>query len=184
MLTRPGSVPGSGWMRNLSERLSSGPPDARSLPRRFWVVYITFMALLLIIPPLMQHHIIPSYSYKGRSYESPTRIGGLPLFAAGPAPAAIIAVGGRPRGVIAVGGLPLGVIAVGGVAVGGLAIGGVSLGFFALAGLAVGWHAVGGGAIGYRAFGGLAVGAYAYAGNGVAYGLHEASGRQKEKLFG
>jgi len=43
---------------------------------------------------------------------------------------------------------------------------------------------VGGGAIGYRAFGGLAAGGYAYAGNGVAYGYHEASGRQKERLFG
>ena len=39
-------------------------------------------------------------------------------------------------------------------------------------------------AIGYRAFGGLACGAYAYAGNGVAYGFYEASGRQRERLFG
>ncbi len=184
MLTRPGSVPGSGWMRNLSNRLSSGPPDTRSLPRSFWIAYATFMILFLVILPLMQHRLIPSYSYNGRSYESPTRIGGLPLFAVGPAPVGIIAMGGRPRGVIAVGALPLGVIAVGGVAVGGLAIGGVSLGFFALAGLAIGWQAAGGGAVGYRAFGGLAVGGYAYAGNGVAYGYHEASGRQKEKLFG
>jgi hypothetical protein len=184
MLTRPGSVPGSGWMRNVSVRLASGPPDTGSLPRRFWIAYLTFMILFLVILPMMQHRLILSYSYTGRSYESPTRIGGLPLFAAGPAPVAVIAVGGRPRGVIAVGGLPFGVIAVGGVAVGGLAIGGVSLGFFALAGLAIGWRAAGGGAIGYRAFGGLAVGGYAYAGNGVAYGYHEASGRQKEKLFG
>jgi hypothetical protein len=35
-----------------------------------------------------------------------------------------------------------------------------------------------------RAFGGLAIGGYAYAGGGVAYGDHEAIGRQKEKLFG
>jgi hypothetical protein len=184
MLTRPGSIPGSGWMKNLSDRLSSGPADVRSLPRRFWIAYTTFMILFLVILPMMQNRIIPSYSYTGRSYESSTRIGGLPLFAAGSAPVGIIAVGGRPRGVVAVGGLPLGVIAVGGLPVGGLAIGGVSLGFFAIAGLAIGWHAAGGGAVGYRTFGGLAVGAYAYAGNGVAYGYHEASGRQKEKLFG
>lgn len=184
MLTRPGSVPGSGWMRNLSERLSSGPADVRSLPRRFWIAYATFMILLLMILPMMQHRLIPSYSYDGRSYESATRIAGLPLIATGIAPVGIIAIGGRPRGVIAVGALPLGVIAVGGLAVGGIAIGGVSLGFFALAGLAIGWQAAGGGAAGYKAFGGLAIGGYAYAGNGVAYGYHEASGRQKEKLFG
>jgi hypothetical protein len=28
MLTRPGSVPGSGWMRSVSERLASGPAYA------------------------------------------------------------------------------------------------------------------------------------------------------------
>ncbi len=184
MLTRDGSVPGSGWMRNLSERLSSGTPDTRSLPRTFWVLYAAFMILFLLILPLLQRRLVPAYTYNGRAYESATRIGGLPLFAAGSAPVGIIAVGGRPRGVIAVGGLPVGVIAIGGVAVGGFAIGGVSLGFFALAGLAIGWHAAGGGAIGYRAFGGLAFGGYAYAGNGVAFGYHEASGRQKEKLFG
>lgn len=184
MLTRDGSVPGSGWMKNLSNRLTSGPPDTRSLPRSFWVLYAAFMILFLVILPLLQRRLVPAYTYNGRAYESATRIGGLPLFAAGSAPVGIIAVGGRPRGVIAVGGIPLGVIAVGGLAVGGLAIGGVSLAFFALGGLAIGWQAAGGGAIGYKAFGGLAVGGYAYAGNGVAFGHHEASGRQKEKLFG
>ena len=184
MLTRPGSVPGSGWMRSVSERLSSGPADTSSLPRRFWVVYLTFMFVGLVILPWAQRRVMPTYTYNGRTYESAARIGGLPVFAVGPAPVGIVAVGGRPRGVIAVGGLPLGVIAIGGIAVGGLAIGGISLGFFALAGLAIGWKALGGGAVGYRAFGGLAVGGYPYAGNGVAFGYHEASGRQKEKLFG
>src|SRR5438046_978874 len=158
MLTRPGSTPGSGWMRNVSERLSSGPADVRSLPRRFWIAYGTFMIVFLLILPMMQHRLIPSYSYKGRSYESPTRIGGLPLFAAGSAPVGIIAVGGRPRGVIAVGALPLGVIAVGGLAVGGLAIGGGSLGCVALAGLVIGVEAVGGGGGGAGGCGGLGVG--------------------------
>jgi hypothetical protein len=122
--------------------------------------------------------------YEVRFYESSTHLGGVPLFASGRAPVAIIAAGGRPLGVIALGGIPCGVIAVGGLAVGGLEIGGAWLGVIALAGLAIGWRAVGGGAIGYRAFGGVAVGGYAYAGNGVAYGYHEAGGRQKEKLIG
>src|SRR5437870_9893124 len=42
MLTRPGSTPGSGWMRDLSERLAGGPADpsgSRSLPRSYWLVY-------------------------------------------------------------------------------------------------------------------------------------------------
>src|SRR6266702_4493320 len=162
MLTRPGSAPGSGWMRNVSDRLASGPADPRSLPRRYWIWYIAFMSFVLVILPLVQRRPMPSYDV--RSYESSTRIAGLPLFASGATPVAIIAVGGRPRGVIAVGGIAVGVIA--------------------LAGLAVGWRAIGGGAVGYRAFGGLAVGGYAYAGNGVAYGYHEACGRQKEKLIG
>ena len=182
MLTRPGSAPGSGWMRDVSGRLAAGPADARPVPRRYWVLYLIFMISALVILPMVGRSAMPSYNV--RSYESSARIGGLPLIASGAAPVAIIAIGGRPRGVIAIGGLAFGVVAVGGVAVGGLAIGGVSLGIFALAGLAIGWRAVGGGAIGYRAFGGLALGAYAYAGNGVALGYHEACGRQKEKLFG
>ena len=181
MLTRPGSAPGSGWMRDVSDRLSSGPADNRPVPR-FWVLYIPLMVLLIVLLPMVVRRAMPAYEF--RSHESSARIAGVPLFALGSAPVAIVAVGGRPRGVIAIGGLAFGVIAVGGVAVGGLAIGGVSLGIFALAGLAIGWRAAGGGAIGYRVFGGLAVGSYAYAGNGVAYGYHEACGRQKEKLFG
>ncbi len=182
MLTRPGSAPGSGWMRDVSDRLASGPADTRPVPRRFWVLYLVFMISALAILPMLGRRSMPSYNV--RSYESSSRIAGLPVFASGAAPVAIIAIGGRPRGVIAIGGLAFGVVAVGGVAVGGLAFGGVSLGFIALGGLAVGWRALGGGAIGYRAFGGLAIGAYAYAGNGIAFGYNEAGGRQKEKLFG
>ena len=182
MLTRPGSAPGSGWMRDVSERLASGPADLRSLPRHFWILYLVFMITFLVVLPTLGRRAMPSYDV--RSYESPVRFAGLPLLATGAAPVAIVAIGGRPRGVIALGGIAFGVIAVGGVAVGGLAFGGVSLGLIALGGLAVGWRALGGGAIGYRAFGGLAIGAYAYGGNGIALGHHEACGRQKEKLFG
>ena len=182
MLTRPGSAPGSGWMRDVSERLASGPADTRPVPRRFWLLWVTYMAIVFVTLQVVQRRAMPSYDM--RSYESSTHIAGVPLYASGAAPVAIIAIGGRPRGVIALGGIAFGVIAVGGVAVGGLAFGGVSLGFIALGGLAIGWRALGGGAIGYRAFGGLAIGAYAYAGSGIAFGHHEACGRQKEKLFG
>jgi hypothetical protein len=185
MLTRPGSTPGSGWMRSVSERLASAPADTQSPPRRFWAAYIAFMALVFVILPIVQRRSMQSYDmHNTRAYESSARWAGLPLFAIGPAPVAIVAIGGRPRGVLAIGGLAVGIIAVGGLAAGGIAIGGLSLGFVALAGLAVGWRAMGGGAVGYRAFGGLAVGGYAYAGNGIAVGYHEACGRQMEKLFG
>ncbi|HXN53737.1 MAG TPA: hypothetical protein VN943_17530 [Candidatus Acidoferrum sp.] len=185
MLTRPGSTPGSGWMRGVSDRLASAPVDPQSPPRRFWAGYIAFMALVFVILPIVQRRAMPPYSMRNaRSYESAVRWAGLPLFAIGPAPVAIVAIGGRPRGVVAIGGIAFGLIAVGGLAAGGIAIGGLSLGLIAFAGLAIGWRAIGGGAIGYRAFGGLAVGAYAYAGNGIAVGYHEACGRQKEKLFG
>lgn len=185
MLTRPGSTPGSGWMRSVSERLASAPVDTPSPPRRFWVAYIAFMALVLAILPLVQRRAMQPYDMGNtRSYESSARWAGLPLFAIGPAPVAIFAISGRTRGVVAIGGIALGVIAVGGLAAGGIAIAGLSLGFIALAGLAIGWRAIEGGAIGYRAFGGLAVGGYAYAGNGIAVGYHEACGRQMEKLFG
>ena len=183
MLTRSGSTPGSGWMRNVSDRLASGPADPLD-HRRFWLVYIVFMAIILVILPIVQRRALASSKISDfRSYESATRWAGLPVFAVGAAPVAVVAIGGRPRGVVAIGGIAVGLVAVGGLAAGGLAIGGVSLGGLALAGLAIGWRAVGGAAIGYKAFGGLAVGGYSYAGNGIAYGYHEASGRQKEKLF-
>src|SRR3981189_3146640 len=145
MLTRPGSAPGSGWMRDVSERLASGPADTRTVPRRYWVLYLVFMISALVILPMAGRRAMPAYDV--RSYESSSRVAGLPVFASGAAPVAIIAIGGRPRGMIAIGGLAFGAVALGGVAVGGLAIGGVSLGIFALAGLAIGWGALGGGAV-------------------------------------
>jgi hypothetical protein len=185
MLTRPGSTPGSGWLRSISERLTFAPADPQSPSRRFWVGYIAFMLLVFLILPIVQRRSMRSYDMRDtHAYETSVRWAGLPLFAIGPAPVAIVAIGGRPRGVIAVGGLALGVIAVGGLAAGGIAIGGLSLGLMAFAGLAIGWRAFGGLGVGYHAAGGLAVGGYAYAGNGVAIGYHEACGRQMEKLIG
>ena len=109
MLTRPGSTPGSGWMRGVSDRLASAPVDPQSPPRRFWAGYIAFMALVFVILPIVQRRAMPPYSMRNaRSYESAVRWAGLPLFAIGPAPVAIVAIGGRPRGVVAIGGIALG----------------------------------------------------------------------------
>lgn len=189
MLTRPGAEPGSSWMKRLSDRIpaaaGSEDPEAIRRMRRFqkwnlgfWLFFVVLM--VFFSGRVGQWWLGPSPT----PYESETRIAGLPLYAQGDHPRGIIAVGGVPVGVIAVGGVAVGVVALGGVAAGGVALSGVSLGILALGGLAVGWWALGGVAIGYHALGGLAVGGYAYAGNGVAYGYHEASGRQKEKLFG
>ncbi len=184
MLTRSGSSSGCAWMRNTSERLARGPRDASGtpLPRAYWFIYVGILLIVVLTAPLAGKRMMPDVN--APAYESPQRIGGLPLFASGLAPVGIIAVGARPRGIVALGGIATGVVAVGGIALGGIAFGGVSLGLLALAGLAVGWWAIGGGALGYHAFGGLAVGGHAYAGGGVALGYYEASGGQKEKLFG
>src|SRR5260370_15673235 len=175
MLTRRGSAPGSGWMRNVSVRLSSGPADTRPVPRSFWVLYVFLMTLFVVVLPMVLRRTMPAYEF--RSYESSARIAGVPLFASGTAPVAIVAFGGRPRGVIAIGGIAFGVIAVGGVAVGGLAIGGISLGIFALSGLAIGWQAACGGGPGYRPFRGVAALRCAYPRHSVGHGYYEARTR-------
>src|SRR2546422_782419 len=84
MLTRPGSAPGSGWMRDVSERLASGPADTRPVPRRIWVLYLVFMISALVILPMLGRRAVPSYNV--RSYESSSRVAGLPVFASGAAP--------------------------------------------------------------------------------------------------
>ena len=184
MLTRPGSPQGSGWMRDLSERLACSPTDpagVRSMPRGYWLIYIALMILMIaVVPRALQRAGSPRETSMRKSS---IQIAGLPLYASGGSPVAIIAIGARPRGLIAIGGVTMGMVAVGGVAVGAFAFGAISVGLMAI-GLAIGWWAMGGGAIGYRSFGGLACGGYAYAGNGVAYGFYEASGRQKERLLG
>jgi len=185
MLTRPGAGPGCSWMRRINESI---PPAAQKpeVPSRlwkwYWLIYGALMTLWFLVLPLFR----PSLPSAGsmQSYESETRIAGLPLVARGEAPRGIIAIGGRPIGVVAIGGLPVGVVAVGGVGVGVFCLSGLAVGLLALGGGAVGWWALGGGAVGYYAFGGVAMGAYAYAGHGVALGYYEASGRQKERLFG
>ena len=188
MLTRPGAGPGSSWMRRWSERLArlgeAVPPTQTTAPRAkwFWVIYGVFFALVFFVVPLWRGPFPPRPAMT--PYESPVRLGGLPLIAYGETPQGVIAVGGHATGLIAIGGIAVGVIAVGGITLGAIALSGLSMGILALGGGALGWWALGGGAVGYYAFGGLAVGGYAYAGNGVALGYYEASGRQKERLLG
>lgn len=185
MLRRPGSPPGSAWMRRLDERLApkqaDPPPDLRK-QRLWWVYWAIFLVVMISGTRLNQFFVGPTGEM--REYQSETKMGGVPLVATGKYPRAVIALGEFPVGIVAIGGVSVGVIALGGLALGGLALSGLSAGIFAVGGLALGWWASGGGAIGYYAFGGLAIGGHAYAGGGVAIGYHEASGGQKEKLFG
>src|SRR5260370_33270605 len=124
MLTRPGSTPGSGWMRNVSVRLSSGPADTRPVPRSFWVLYVFLMTIFVVVLPMVVRRAMPVYEF--RSYESSSRIAGVPLFASGATPEAIVACGGRPRAVIAIGGTAVGVHTRGASSGAGLAVGGVA----------------------------------------------------------
>lgn len=183
MVARPDAGPGCLWMKNLHNR-ALGPADPQEKPhpmfRWFWSWYfILLIGFMLLARPWSS----TGYSPRG-SYESETRIAGLPLVAVGAEAKGVIAIGGRAKGIIAIGGIAVGVVAIGGLALGGFSFGGLSAGIFALGGGAVGWWAMGGGAAGRYAFGGAAIGDYAYAGNGVALGYHEANGRQKEKLLG
>ena len=88
MLTRP-ATPGSGWMRDLSERLAGGPADPsgfRSLPRRYWLSYIALMVMIVVVGPMTFRQITPP---ELPVHESSTRIAGFPLFASGRLPVAI-----------------------------------------------------------------------------------------------
>lgn len=183
MLTRPDAGPGCSWMKRLHERIPgpSATPEAPNPLLRWTWGFCLFFILLFV--PLTRPWV--SVNMNGtREYQSSMRIAGMPLVAVGAHPSGVIAIGGRPTGVISLGGIAVGVVAIGGLAFGGIALGGLSLAIFALGGGALGWWAMGGGALGRYAFGGVAVGDYAYAGNGVAIGLHEANGRQKERLLG
>ncbi|APW60295.1 sigma-70 family RNA polymerase sigma factor [Paludisphaera borealis] len=121
---------------------------------------------------------------RGRVYQSPIRLLGLPLldiqvadpvFVTGhessPLPRVargwvaigddargiLLGVGSKGYGLVAIGGRAVGGLSMGGVAVGVVAIGGLGLGLVGLGGLAVGVLAFGGGAVGWQACGGLAV---------------------------
>src|SRR3990172_8144563 len=105
-----------------------------------------------------------------KPYTSEEKFLGIPLLTTEPFRFAIVSLGGISCGIISVGGLSLGLFS----------IGGISLGWLVLAGLAGGYFSVGGLALGYYTIGGLAIGGDAYAGGGIALGLYEAEGEQKE----
>src|SRR5713226_1710618 len=170
MLTRPGSSPGPAWMRKLGD----GTVDPRELRRKMLRVVIFFGILQAVSIIVGDIAFYQAHGRHARSYNSPIKIAGLPLFSIGPIAHGIIAYGGVATGVIAIGGLAAGVIA----------FGGLSAGLLVVAAVALGWQAVGAVALGHAALGALAIGRYAYAGDGVALGRDEASGKQKESLFG
>ncbi len=179
MLIRPGSKSGPAWMRNISESLTD-PERTRRVMMPFWAFFIVYMIACIALT----HFVTAVALSKDYLYNSSTQIAGLPLLSYGYTAHGIIAIGGRATGLIAFGGIAVGVFAFGGVAIGAVAISGVSIGLFTLGGIALGWRALGGVAIGESALGGVAVARHAFAGNGIAYGSVEASGRQKEHLFG
>jgi hypothetical protein len=179
MLSRPGCKPGPAWMRDISDSMSD-PERARKVLMPFWAFFLIYMLLCIALT----HFVTAVALSKDYVYQSPIQIAGLPLISYAPVAHGIIAIGGRATGVIALGGFSIGFIALGGFSIGVFAIGGASIGFLAFAGLAIAWRALGGLAIGHAALAGVAIGKHAYAGNGVAYGSLEASGRQKEHLFG
>jgi hypothetical protein len=180
MLTRPGSSPGPAWMRKLGD----GTVDPRELRRKMLRVVLFFGILQAVSIIVGDIAFYQAHGRHARSYNSPIKIAGLPLFSIGPIAHGIIAYGGVATGVIAIGGLAAGVIAFGGLSVGVFAFGGLSAGLLVVAAVALGWQAVGAVALGHAALGALAIGRYAYAGDGVALGRDEASGKQKESLFG
>jgi hypothetical protein len=180
MLTRPRSSPGPAWMRKLGD----GTVDPRELRRKMLRVVLFFGILQAVSIIVGDIAFYQAHGRHARSYNSPIQIAGLPLFSIGPIAHGIIAYGGVATGVIAIGGLAAGVIAFGGLSVGVFAFGGLSAGLLVVAAVALGWQAVGAVALGHAALGALAIGRYAYAGDGVALGRDEASGKQKESLFG
>lgn len=180
MLTRPGSEPGPEWMRRLGDRNA----DPRQL-RRMILRIVLFLGIVQAAAILIGDRAI--YQTRGRhlrSYNSQTQIAGLPVLSIGPYAHGVVAYGGVATGIIAIGGVTAGVVAFGGLSVGVFAFGGLSVGVFAVAAVAIAWRAVGAVAIGNAALGALAIGRYAYGGAGVALGRDEASGKQKESLFG
>jgi hypothetical protein len=180
MVTRPGSVPGPSWMRNLSELATTDPRRFATAIRRFWLFFVIVMVGSTVISDVL---LVRAGRDSG-AYASQGRIGDLPLISVGRTAHGVLAIGGVATGGIAIGGVAAGVLAVGGAAVGVVAFGGLSAGLLAIAGVALGWRAIGAVALGHAALGALAVGRYAYAGTGVALGHYEADGKQKESLIG
>ena len=179
MLTRPGSEPGPEWMR----KLGSSPEGFRQIRKAILGMSVLFGVLQVALIVVADIAVYRAHGRHQRSYNSPRKIAGMPLLSVGPIAHGVIAYGGVATGIVAIGGVTAGVIAFGPISVGVFSFGALSLGIFVLAALAVGWRAVGALAIGHATLGVLSIGRYAY-GPGMAFGYHQASGKQKESLFG
>jgi hypothetical protein len=180
MLTRPGSNPGPEWMRKLGDS-NADPRQLRRMILRIILFFGIIQAGAILAGDIA---VYQAHGRHLRSYNSQVQFDGLPVLSIGPYAHGVVAYGGVATGIIAIGGLSAGVIAFGGLSVGVFASGGLSVGVLAMAAVAVAWRAIGAVAIGNAALGALAIGRYAYGGAGVALGRDEASGKQKESLFG
>jgi hypothetical protein len=179
MLTRPGSRRGPEWM----SKLGSSPDGFRQIRKAILGISVLFGVLQVAAIVVADSAVYRAHGRHLRSYNSPVQIAGMPLLSVGRTAHGVIAYGGVAAGIVAIGGVSAGVIAFGAISVGIFSFGALSLGVFVLAALAVGWRAVGALALGHATVGALAIGRYAY-GPGIAFGYHEASGKQKESLFG
>ena len=177
MLTRPGSEPGPEWMRKLSGQ------GFRPIRKGILGISILFGVMQVLSIVGAEFAVYRAHGRPVRSYASPMQIAGMPVLSVGGAAHGVVAYGGVATGIVALGGLTRGVIALGATSVGVFSFGAFSLGIFVLAALAVGWRAVGALAFGHAAVGVVSIGRYAY-GPGIALGYREASGKQKESLFG
>jgi len=175
MLTRPGSERGPEWMRRIAQ-------DPRRLRKAILRIVIFFGLIQVMFIVLGDIAVYRAHGKHVRGYTSQIQIAGMPLLSMGGRAHGIIAYGGLATGVVAIGGVAAGVIAFGGLSVGVLGFGGLTIGIIVLGAGAVGWRAMGAVAIGHAAAGALAIGRYAY--GAVAIGHHEASGQQRESLFG
>ena len=180
MLTRIGASPGPEWMRKLGGG-SLTPQELRRKFRRVGLFFVILQSAAMLTADIAAYR---HPGNRGSAYNSSTKIGNLPLLSVGGRAHGVIAFGGLATGVVAIGGVAFGVIAYGGLSVGVLAIGGLAAAVLAFGGVAIGWRALGAVAVGESAVGAVAIGRYAYAGEGVAFGSQEASGRQRESLFG
>ena len=178
MLIRPGSEPGPEWMR----KLASSPDGFRQIRKAILGVSVLFGVLQVASIVVVDIAVYRAHGRHVRSYNSPIQIAGMPSLSVGRTAHGAIACGGVSTGIVAVGGVTAGVIALGPISAGVFSFGALSLGIFVLAALAVGWRAVGALAVGHATLGVLSVGRYAY-GPGIAFGYHEASGKQKTRLF-
>lgn len=179
MLTRPGSRRGPEWM----SKLGSSPDGFRRIRKAILGDQRSFRRVTGCRDGRRGQRCLSPAWPALRAYNSPVQIAGMPLLSMGRTAHGVIAYGGVAAGIVAIGGVSAGVVAFGGISVRVFSFGALSLGVVVQAALAVGWRAVGALALGDASFGALAIGRYA-CGPGIAFGYHEASGKQKESLFG